>query len=93
MENSKSFRYLLAASLCMLDCTAWRCVDYQKSNTLRPVQSDMRNQTIAVKAPKIRNAFALHAKRRRAGAMKDRRPPRGGSRNLQREYRDEDYDS
>lgn len=39
--------------------------------------------------PKRRNAFALHASRRTAVKFKDRRQPRGGARNLQREYREE----
>jgi len=42
------------------------------------------------KHPKVRNAFALHAKQRRAGYMKDKRTPRAGQKNKQREYLDED---
>lgn len=42
------------------------------------------------KLPKRRNPYALPAKQRRAGPMKDRRTPRGGTKNKQREYMDED---
>lgn len=43
------------------------------------------------KPVKIRNAFALHAKSRKsAGAMKDRRAPRGGTKNKQQQYMDEE---
>ncbi len=38
---------------------------------------------------KVRNPFSTHAKGRKAGPMKDRRTPRGGTRNEQRELLDE----
>jgi hypothetical protein len=40
--------------------------------------------------PKPRNPFALHAKRRRAATFKDRREARGGARNKQRDYKEEE---
>ena len=45
--------------------------------------------TIKVEAATIRNPFALHASRRKATRFKDRRAPRGGDRNKQREYQSE----
>lgn len=52
---------------------------------------DKKNKnTIVVPAAKVRNAFALHAKQRKAGYMKDRRAERGGSRNNQRDYLDKE---
>lgn len=38
---------------------------------------------------KFRNAYSTHAKMRRAGAMKDRRAPRGGTTNEQRDLLEE----
>lgn len=43
------------------------------------------------KMPKKRNLLAVHAHNRKAGPMKDRRAPRGGAKNRQKEY-EEDYD-
>jgi hypothetical protein len=51
---------------------------------------NLRIDICTCKQAGVRNAFALHAKMRRAGYMKDRREPRGGTRNKQAEYRDED---
>lgn len=42
------------------------------------------------KPVKVRNAFALHASMRKSVVFKDKRAPKGGSRNKQAEYRDED---
>jgi hypothetical protein len=41
------------------------------------------------KAIKSRNPYALHASRRKAGYMKDRREPRAGQKNMQAAYQDE----
>lgn len=50
-----------------------------------------KNKNIIIVPPvKVRNAFALHAKQRKAGYMKDRRDERGGQKNKQREYLDKD---
>jgi len=38
---------------------------------------------------KVRNAFALHATRRKAVKFKHKTEPRKGARNLQRDYREE----
>ncbi len=38
----------------------------------------------------VRNAFALHASMRKSNKFKDRREPRGGSTNNQRNYLDRD---
>lgn len=46
---------------------------------------------IVVPHATVRNPFALHAKQRRAGVMKDRRQERGGNRNKQRDYKDDRY--
>jgi len=46
-------------------------------------------ETIKVDAPTMRNPFGLHASLRKAVRFKDRRMPRGGARNRQREYREE----
>ena len=46
------------------------------------------------KIPKRRNPFAVALIRRHGGGvkpMKDRRAPRGGAKNKQRDFRDEDY--
>lgn len=42
--------------------------------------------------PKPRNWLAVHAHNRRGGAMKDRRAPKGGARNEQKELLEE-YES
>lgn len=42
------------------------------------------------KPVRVRNAFALHASMRKAVPFKDKRAPKGGARNKQAEYREED---
>lgn len=53
------------------------------------MDKDKRN-SFTVEAPKPRNPFALHASQRRAAKFKDRREERGGARNRQRDYREEE---
>lgn len=49
-----------------------------------------KSAPVVVPAPKVRNAFALHASKRPAVVMKDRRAPRGGAKNIQRDHKDEE---
>ena len=49
----------------------------------------MDKNKIVVGPAKLRNPFALHAKRRRAATFKDKREARGGTRNKQRDYKEE----
>ena len=49
-----------------------------------------KNDPIIVPPAKPRNPFALHAKRRRAAKFKDKREPRGGNKNIQKDLLDED---
>lgn len=41
---------------------------------------------------KLRNPYALHALQRKALGLKDKRAPRGGMTNEQRDYKDMAYD-
>jgi len=45
--------------------------------------------TLVVKRPKLRNPYAIDAKSRKAGVMRDRRKNRGGARNTMRDLLDE----
>jgi hypothetical protein len=54
----------------------------------------MSTTTIKVPEPTRRNAVAVALQKRHGfgpKVMKDRRAPRGGSRNKQRDFRNEDY--
>lgn len=55
-----------------------------------------KSTKIRIKLPKKRNPLVIDARQRRAGPMKDRRTPRGGSKNklkeFEEEYDEEDYE-
>lgn len=53
-----------------------------------------KNVSIKVEAPEVRNPIAVALVKRYGGGnrvMKDRRQPRAGTRNKQRDYREERY--
>jgi len=49
----------------------------------------MAKKKYTPKVIKSRNPYALHASRRKAGYMKDRREPRAGQKNMQASYQAE----
>lgn len=50
----------------------------------------MANRKKKKKPVKPRNPYALHAKQRKAVVFKDKRQPKGGQKNTQAEYLEED---
>lgn len=66
------------------------CQTKQSAHVGKDMRCPTRKDSHFKAEPKVRNAFALHATSRKAGYMKHRNEPKGGARNKQREYREDD---